>query len=92
VNVLFVTGIKTIASNSIIANVISIVGKAWAPSPEGETRLLREGDELREGDTLITGIDSEVILKTTDVATYQLSKPTLILLTSEILSESVVGI
>ncbi|MFT6756511.1 MAG: Ca2+-binding RTX toxin-like protein [Chitinophagales bacterium] len=80
-----------IASSSMIANVISIVGKAWARSPEGETKLLREGDELSEGETLITGVDSEVILKTTDGATYQLSKPTLILLTSEILSESVVG-
>ncbi|MBY6232792.1 retention module-containing protein, partial [Halomonas sp. DP4Y7-1] len=52
----------------IIATVVQLVGQAWARDAEGNLRALAEGDQLREGEVVITGNGARVRLEQVDGA------------------------
>jgi hypothetical protein len=74
------------ATFNLIATVIAVVGEAFARNSDGEIRVLRAGDVLYEGDTLVTRTGSEVELQTVDGARYELRKPTVLLVTNDFLT------
>ncbi|MHA7815980.1 MAG: retention module-containing protein, partial [Pseudohaliea sp.] len=53
-------------ATAVIATVTAIEGTAYARSAEGELRELRVGDELRQGETLVTPEGSSVELESAE--------------------------
>ena len=44
----------------VIGTVATLTGQAFAKSPDGSTRVLSVGDELSQGDVLVTSTGSKV--------------------------------
>ncbi|TCJ13911.1 retention module-containing protein [Parasulfuritortus cantonensis] len=51
-----------IQSNQAIAHVVSVKGEAFARAADGSMRLLKAGDMIYVGETLVTGHGAEVVL------------------------------
>ena len=54
------------AEPRVVATVVRIDGQVFARNADGEVRLLKEGDTLREGEVVITGAGSRVELAYAD--------------------------
>ena len=50
-------------AEAVIATIAAIEGTAYARNAEGELRELQVGDELRQGETLVTPEGSQVTLE-----------------------------
>ncbi|MBN8411024.1 VCBS domain-containing protein [Halomonas litopenaei] len=76
----------------IIATVVQLVGQAWARDAEGNLRALAEGDQLREGEVVITGNGARVRLEQVDGAPLvEMESNAQILLTQDIAEGSSEG-
>ncbi|MDR2882027.1 MAG: retention module-containing protein, partial [Azoarcus sp.] len=54
------------AQNPVYAKVASLTGEAYARNAEGQLRLLKVGDIIREGETVLSKDGSQVILELAD--------------------------
>ncbi|MGK0545781.1 retention module-containing protein, partial [Halomonas cupida] len=76
----------------IIATVVQLVGQAWARDAEGNLRALAEGDQLHEGEVVITGNGARVRLEQVDGALLvEMESNAQILLTQDIAEGSSEG-
>ncbi|WP_150674311.1 retention module-containing protein, partial [Pseudomonas fluorescens] len=62
--------------SSVVAIVKSIVGQVFVVSPEGNRRVLVEGDKLFAGDQIDTGLSGAVSLELADGRTLDLGRDT----------------
>ena len=78
-------------ANEIIATVTSISGRAYARNADGDRRELRPGDELREGDTLITPDGGSAQLSLADGSPLLVSDVTEIAITGDLMAGTASG-
>ena len=55
-----------VSAQSVVGTVQFVHGEAMALDPEGEDRILSRGDEIREGEVLVTGPDGAMQLQLND--------------------------
>ncbi|PKO51882.1 MAG: hypothetical protein CVU28_10850, partial [Betaproteobacteria bacterium HGW-Betaproteobacteria-21] len=72
------------ANAQAIATVISISGRALARDVDGNTRVLKPGDVLLEGETLITSDGGRVELALVDSSMLQIADNQSVLMTAEL--------
>jgi len=56
----------TVSAQAVVGTVQFVHGEAMALSAEGEDRILTRGDEIREGEVLVTGPDGAMQLQLND--------------------------
>ena len=54
------------AQAQVIAKVSSLTGEAYARNAEGRLRRLKVGDEIREGESVVTADGAQVVLQLAD--------------------------
>ncbi len=70
-----------------IAIVLEVEGDVWARSADGEMRLLRAGDSVYAGETVVTAQDARVSLDLDNGETVQLAGGQSLLMSAEMLAE-----
>ena len=69
-----------------IGYVVELVGDAQVRSVEGITRVLSIGDQVHEGDLLITGVGTQIELQFYDGARLQVGESSQVLLDETVFS------
>ena len=69
-----------------IGYVVELIGDAQVRSVDGVTRILSVGDQVHEGDLLITGVGTQIQLQFYDGARLQVGENTQVLLDETVFS------
>ncbi len=76
------------ADPQILASVIRISGRVWARNEDGETRALKLGDTVREGETVMTDAGAEVELLFVDGSVTEVAERTTALISAEMSADA----
>ncbi|MEP1595101.1 MAG: retention module-containing protein, partial [Halieaceae bacterium] len=71
-----------------IANVVAVIGKAYARNADGELREIKPGDVLLEGETVVTPDGSRVELELTDGNPFIISDVEEMAITRDLMAET----
>jgi hypothetical protein len=70
-----------------IATVVSVIGKAYVRTPEGEVRQLQSGDMVREGEQIVTSADGRVQLDFGNSSGMEISNDQVVTLSNELIED-----
>ena len=74
-----------------IANVVAVIGTAYARNADGELRELKPGDVLQEGETVVTPDGSRVELELTNGNPFIVSDVEEMAITRDLMAETAAG-